>query len=199
MNHFTSADWHQKEGRYWTTLFNTISGPRTVVMIGTQNAVGIGNIGLFNSLVHIGAKPPLMGFILRPTSVSRHTYENLKINGVYTINHVSTELIEMAHQSSAKYDSQIDEFNEIGLTKELTEGFKAPFVQESPIKLGLEFVEDHFIQTNGTRLIVGEIKHVIIDSRLIRSDGFVDTTMAETVLTSGLDAYHSHQLMLRKP
>lgn len=199
MNHYTPEDWQQAQGRYWTIFFNTISGPRSVFMIGSENKNGIANIGLFNSLVHIGAKPPLMGFILRPTTVPRHTYQNISDNGVYTINHVSHALINKAHQTSAKYNVNTDEFDEIGITKEKHAAFSAPFVKESPIKLGLKFIEEHTIRANSTRLIIGEVKHVIIDSGLIASDGYVNTALAETTLASGLDAYHTHKLLLRKP
>ena len=38
--HFTSEDWKVSEDRYWITFFNSISGPRSVVMIGTQDQEG---------------------------------------------------------------------------------------------------------------------------------------------------------------
>jgi len=199
MNHFKSSDWLDKEGRYWTTFFNTISGPRSAVLIGTQDENKIGNLGIFNSLVHIGAKPPLLGFILRPTSVPRDTYENILKTGNYTINHITSQLVEQAHKSSAKYASDVDEFNAIGLSKKFIQDCHAPFIKESPIKLGLKLVEEHIIKANGTRLIVGEVKHVLIDNELVNPDGYIDTTAAQTMLTSGLDAYHSHQLQTRLP
>ena len=197
--HLTTKDWNKREGRYWGTFFNTISGPRSVVMIATQDENGIGNIGLFNSLVHLGANPPLLGFILRPTTVARHTYDNIKTLQHYTINHGNETLIPQLHQSSAKYERDEDEFEKTKLSKRWIDGFDAPFIVESPIALGLSFVEEHLIQANGTRLIVGEVQHVIIDEQYIGNDGFIDTTNAGTVLTSGLDAYHTHQLSKRMP
>ena len=198
MTQFTPENWENAEGRYWTTLFNTISGPRSAVLIGTQNVEGIGNIGLFNSLVHIGAKPPLLGFILRPTTVRRDTYENILENKHYTVNLISEPILDQAHQTSAKYDAEQDEFNTVGLEKEFIADFEAPFVKVSPIKLGLTLVEEHLIKKNGTRLIVGEIKLVDISPDLIHEDGSVNTTKAQTILASGLSAYHTHQFLTKK-
>ena len=195
--HFTSEDWKISEGRYWSTLFNSISGPRSAVMIGTQDQSGIGNIGLFNSLVHLGANPPLLGFVLRPTSVSRNTYQNLISSGRYTLQHGTVDLLSKVHQTSAKYDATQDEFEEIGFEKTYINGFQAPFIQGLPISLGMEFREEHLIQTNNTRLIVGEVKHILINESLIEDDGYIDTSMADTILVSGLDAYHRHDRIKR--
>ena len=196
---YNEGDWEARTDRFWSVCFNTISGPRSVFMIGTQDEHGVGNIGLFNSIVHIGANPPLLGFILRPTTVKRHTYENIKSNGCYTLNHSTPDLVEQTHQSAAKYARDVDEFDALGFKKQHLEGFNAPFIEASRIKLGLHFKEEHLIEANDTRLIVGEVTHVIIDEDLIKSDGFVDTAEAETLLVSGLDAYHRHSLIERKP
>lgn len=168
-------------------------------MIGTQNSKGSGNIGLFNSLVHIGANPPLLGFILRPTTVARHTYENILETNHYTINHGRVDDIEKAHQTSAKYEEEQDEFEETGFEKRFIDGFKAPFIKGASIALGLEFREEHLIKANDTRLIVGEVQHVLIDDKFVGEDGFIDTAEAQSLLTSGLDAYHSHELVKRMP
>ena len=195
---FTSTDWEKSAGRYWTTFFNTVSGPRSAVVIGTEDERKTGNLGLFNSLVHIGANPPLLGFILRPTTVARHTYDNITSNGSYSINQLHPTIIDQAHQTSAKYDASSDEFTEVGLTKEYLNDFRAPFVQESELKLGLKFKEEHFIETNGTRLIIGEVVIVSVPEQILESDGFINTAKIQTVLASGLDAYHNHELIGRK-
>lgn len=197
--HLTSQDWNEKKERYWPTFFNTISGPRSVVMIGTEDLNGVGNIGLFNSFVHLGANPPLLGFILRPTTVARHTYENLKTTGCYTINHGMQSRLEDVHQTSAKYEAGEDEFERCGWSKERIDGFDAPFIEDSPIKLGMRFVDEHLIPQNGTRLIVGQVEHVLIDEQYIGEDGFIDTAAAETLISCGLDAYFKYEPLKRVP
>lgn len=197
--HYQAEDWQVRAGRFWATFFNTISGPRSVFMIGTEHGKGVGNIGLFNSIAHIGANPPLLAFILRPTTVERHTYENIKNHGTYTLNHSTPDLVDQTHQSSAKYARDVDEFDALGFEKQYIDGFQAPFIKSSRIKLGLQFEEEHLIQANDTRLVVGKVQHVLIDDILVAEDGFIDTAEADTLLVSGLDAYHKHELIERKP
>ena len=66
---------------------------------------------IFNSIIHIGSNPPMLGFILRPLTVPRHTYTNFKENDYFTVNQVHKDDIEKAHQTAAKYDTEISEFS----------------------------------------------------------------------------------------
>ena len=84
---------------------NKISGLKSVNLIGSKSAESISNVSIFNSVVHIGANPPLLGFIMRPLTVERHTYENIKSTGFYTINHVSESIHRNAHRTSAKFEA----------------------------------------------------------------------------------------------
>lgn len=199
LKHFTPEDWSIRNDRYWATFFNTLSGPRSAVMIGTEDEQRVGNIGLFNSLVHLGANPPLLGFILRPTTVARHTHDNLLKSGCYTINHGSTDTYKAAHQTSAKYESHEDEFELCGWKKHYIQGFSAPFIADAPIQIGMRYVSEYHIKENDTRLIVGSIVHVLINEDLIGADGFIDTAAAKSLLSCGLDAYHKHELIERLP
>ena len=58
-------------------LINSLVGFRSVCLIGTINQKNISNLAIFNSIVHIGASPPLIGFVVRPDCVDRHTLSNI--------------------------------------------------------------------------------------------------------------------------
>ncbi|NDB80030.1 flavin oxidoreductase, partial [archaeon] len=59
--------------RYRTQLINSLWGVRPAVLVSTIDKKGNSNLAIFNSLMHIGAHPPLVGLIFRPDSVDRHT------------------------------------------------------------------------------------------------------------------------------
>ena len=86
---------------YRLNLINSITGYKSAQLIGTQNNAGATNLAVFSSVIHLGSNPPLVGFILRPTTVPRHTFANLKETGVFTLNHISAPHIEDAHHTSA--------------------------------------------------------------------------------------------------
>ena len=189
MKHITSDSIENMESRYKANLFNTISGFKSANLLGTSDDLGSTNLAVFNSVVHIGANPPYLGFILRPTTVERHTYENIKETGFYTINHIHESFIEKAHQTSAKYDRKISEFDACGFEEEYLDQFKAPYVQQARIKLGLQFEEQHLVKANDTLLVIGKVLHAHLEDGLIGKDGSVDLEKAGSVAISGLYDY----------
>lgn len=171
-------------------MLNQISGVRTAVLIGTKSRSGQSNLAIFNTLVHVGARPPLLGFVLRPTSVERHTYENLRDTGQFSLNLATEAIYQQAHQTSGNWPREVSEFEQSGLTETLVEGFDlAPQVAECPIRLIAELREEHPIAANGCRFIVGEVVHLIVDAGL-QTDQRLNHEVAETLLVSGLDTYY---------
>ncbi|WBV53672.1 flavin reductase family protein [Chryseobacterium gambrini] len=195
--HFTNQQIAETEERKRTALVNSLSGFKSLNLIGTVNKDGQANLAVFNSVMHIGANPPLMGFISRPDSVERHTLENIQQTGYYTINHVNKEIFEKAHQTSARYKREQSEFEASGLTAEYKNNFSAPFVQESSIQIGLILKEIVSVKSNGTHLIVGEITDLYFPEEIWDETGILDIEKAGTVAGSSLDGYHTTQLLKR--
>ncbi|MCS7053720.1 MAG: flavin reductase, partial [Ignavibacterium sp.] len=75
------------ERRYRINFVNSLSGFKSANLIGTISKSGITNLAIFSSVIHVGANPPLIGILFRPLSVPRHTYNNIKETGCFTINH----------------------------------------------------------------------------------------------------------------
>ena len=185
------------EKHYRTNLVNSLIGFKSANLIGTISKEGKTNLAIFSSVIHVGANPPLMGFLMRPVSVERHTYSNIKETGCFTINHINKEIYKQAHQTSGRYDKNVSEFDACGLTPEYTETIKAPYVKESTIKIGLRFVEGQEIKSNGTIFIVGEIVEIILPDDVVAMDGYIDIEKAGTIAISGLDGYHETKRIAR--
>mgnify|MGYP000903177517 CR=1 FL=1 len=183
------------ELRKRATFINSLSGFKSLGLIGTQNSKGETNLALFSSLVHIGANPPYIAFINRPDVVDRHTLSNIKETGYYTINHVNPSIFKQAHQTSANYPQEISEFDATGLPVSYKENFLAPYVAESNIQIGMEFKERINISLNQTSMIIGEIKFVHYPSNCLLEDGFLDIEKAGTITSSGVDSYHTTKLL----
>lgn len=171
-------------------LINSLSGFKSANLMGTVNAEGTENLAIFSSVVHLGSNPPLLGCILRPHSVPRHTYENIKETGWYTINHVNRDIYEQAHQTSGKYHKELSEFEMTGLSPWYSDACKAPYVDEARIRIGLQPVEEHLIEANDTVLLVGAVSEVWIPDDAREEDGKLNIEKAGTVTISGLDGYH---------
>ncbi len=171
-------------------LMNSLSGYKSANLLGTVSNDGFENVAVFSSIVHLGSNPPVLGFILRPTTVPRNTYENIINTGYYTVNHISKEFTEQAHHTSAKYDKLVSEFDMTGLTSEYKKDFHAPFVKESPVQIGLKFLEEYYIKANDTLLVVGEIQCFYVNEDMYsEKDGFLDLSKGKVATINGLDAY----------
>ena len=176
-------------------FINSLSGFKSANLVGTADASKQSNLAIVSSVVHLGANPPLLGMVMRPHSVPRGTLENILGSGVYTLNHVHQDIYKQAHQTSARYPEDASEFDEVGLTEQWEDDFKAPFVKECLIKIGMEFREQHSLGINGTEFIIGEIVSIEMPDDIVAEDGFVSLEQAGTVAVSSLDTYHSTQVL----
>lgn len=182
---------------YRQAFINTISGFKSANLIGTINHEGVTNLAIFSSVVHVGANPPCLGFILRPTTVERHTYDNIKTTGHYTINHVHHDFVKEAHQTSAKYPADVSEFEACGFTPMYSNAFRAPYVQESSIKIGMQFLEEYPLQVNGTIFIIGKIVEIILSENILLESGHINLDEIGSIAIGGLDTYYATKLLTR--
>ena len=195
--HLSYKELLEWETRKRANLINSIGGFKSVCLIGTQNKLKQSNLAIFNSIVHIGANPPLIGFIVRPDSVDRHTLTNIEETGYYTINHINETIFEQAHQTSARYPKEISEFEATDLSSEYKNEFEAPYVEKSAINMGVQFKERIDIKLNNTILIIGEIKEIYFPENCLCEDGFLDIEKAQSIACSGLDSYHKTERLAR--
>jgi len=188
---FTLEDILKFDQRYRATFVNSLGGFKSLVLIGTVNDKGHTNLAVFNSFFHLGAHPPLFGFVVRPDSAERHTLENILTSGEFTVNHVDATFYKQAHQTSARYPENVSEFTATSLTPHYMEPFKAPFVTESKIKIAAEFVRKIDLVENGTIIVVAKIKSVVLPKDCVEMDGYVDLEKAGSISCVGLDSYHT--------
>lgn len=177
-------------GRYRANLINTASGPRSACLIGTTNDDGQHNLAIFNTVTHIGANPPLIGLIMRPHTVERHTYENIIDTSKYTISHVHGDWVERAHQTSGKYARNISEFDVTGLHPVLDDD-GTPYVQQARVSLSLHLEEEHKIASNDSILLIGRVTALRYHKEDITEGGRIDLAKANSAVVGGLYDYYT--------
>ena len=185
-----SLEIHNLEKQQKVHLINSLSGFKSVSLVGTTSNSGRTNLAIFSSIFHIGANPPLIAMIFRPSPPERNTLSNILETGFYTLNHLNESIYKQGHQTSARYDKEISEFDVTGLTPNFKNDFKAPFVKESNIQLGIQFKEKIDIKINDTIMVIGEIVQIYFPENCLSKDGFIDIEKANTITCSGLDSYH---------
>jgi flavin reductase (DIM6/NTAB) family NADH-FMN oxidoreductase RutF len=185
--------------RYRATFVNSLAGFRQAVLVGTKSKDDICNLAIFNSLIHLGANPALFGLINRPDTVQRDTLQNIRETGCYTLNYVPADYFYSAHQTSARYDKNVSEFEAVGFHERYISGCYAPAVEEATVRIVMRLEQIIPIELNGTLLIIGSIDQVEIPDDLVQNDGFVNLNQADVLVTQGLDAYFTTRFLGRLP
>lgn len=197
MKHYSKTDIGALEKLFRLNMMNSCTGYKSANLLATKSNSGITNVAVFNSVTHIGSNPAILGFILRPTTVPRNTFKNIKDTGVFTVNHITKEMIQQAHQTSAKYEEGISEFAETGLHEEYLDSFFAPYAKQSSVKLGCKYLNEYHIKENDTILVIGGIEHLYFDEDIQAPDGWLKLEDAYTVAINGLDGYALPSLLDR--
>lgn len=195
--HLSAVEIANMETRQRAAFMNSLTGFKSASLIGSIDKSQNLNLSIFSSVTHLGSNPPLIGFISRPNVTERHTLDNIIETKFYTINHINKHIYKQAHQTSARYPKKISEFDATGLTPQFIAGMKAPYVEESIIKYGLEYMESHELNINKTVLVIGRVIDVILPENCLLNDGTIDIEQAETIAISGLDGYHTTNRMAR--
>ncbi|MFZ0489181.1 MAG: flavin reductase [Salegentibacter sp.] len=197
MKHITSEDIRSMEKVFRLNLINSCTGYKSANLIGTKSEKTGPNVAVFSSVTHLGSNPALLGFITRPTTSPRNTYMNIRETQYFTVNHIGEHMIESAHQTAAKYHEEISEFQKTGLEEEYLDGFYAPYVKQSGIKLGCKYENEYHISENDTLLVVASIEHIYFEEGIQAPDGWLRLDDAGTVAIDGLDGYALPNLLDR--
>ena len=170
-------------------LINSCTGYKSANLIGTKSKDGNSNVAVFSSITHLGSDPALLGFILRPATVPRNSYTNMKETGYFTVNHVTEEFISQAHQTSASYEYGISEFDVTGLKEVYHDGIHEPFVAKSPVQILCKYLSEYEIKENNCIHILASIEKIYCNENLLTNDYWLQLEKGNVVAINGLDGY----------
>jgi flavin reductase (DIM6/NTAB) family NADH-FMN oxidoreductase RutF len=197
MKHITHDDISKMEKIERINLMNSCTGFKSANLIATISKEGVSNVAVFSSITHLGSNPGLLGFIVRPTTVPRDTYTNLKDVGYFTVNHITSTMIVDAHHTSANYEVGISEFDKTNLEEEYKTEIKVPFVKGSPVQLYCKYINEYFIKENDTIHIIASIEAVFYNEGLKHNDGWLQLEKGNVVSINGSDGYCLPKLIHR--
>jgi len=72
-------------------------------------------------------------------------------------------------------------------------------VAESPLQIGLKYINEYPIEENGTVLLIGQIEVVQIKEAAMEEGGFINYQELHTAGTIGLNTYFSFQEKAKFP
>ncbi|MBC7606501.1 MAG: flavin reductase [Burkholderiales bacterium] len=189
MKRLSQNDLSQMEKVHRLNLINSCTGYKSANLIATQSKTGLTNVAVFSSITHLGSNPAMLGFIVRPTTVPRDTYKNIRETGFFTVNHIAAEMISDAHHTAASYPQGVSEFDKTNLMAEFKTGISTPFVKGSPVQLYCRYLNEYYIKENDTIHVIAAIEELFFEERLEHRDGWLQLDKGNSVAINGLDGY----------
>ena len=120
--------------------------PRAIAWVSTDSVAGVGNIAPISFFTVVGRLPPVLSISMQPRSdgvTLKDTFVNIRDTGQFVVNVTSIRQAHHVHRSAFEFDSDVDEFEALGLKKGACEVVSAPRILDAPISF--ECVLDRII------------------------------------------------------
>lgn len=151
--------------------------PRAIAWVSTSSTVGVGNIAPVSFFTVVGRMPPILSISLQPRAdgvTLKDTFLNIRDTGEFVVNVASIGQADAVHRSAFEFDTDVDEFEALGLTKAASETISAPRIGEAPISF--ECVVDRIIPMPPLpdHVVWGRVTRIHIRDDLYLPNGRID-------------------------
>lgn len=168
--------------------------PRPIAFVSTISKNGINNLSPFSFFNVFGANPPILAFSPARRgrdNTTKDTYSNLLETRQCVIQIVTHSMVEQMNQSSADYDSDIDEFQKSGFTPIDSEIVLPKRVSESPVHFECELYD--MIEVGGkagsANIAICEIKLIHVREDILDVKGNIDPFKLDAIGRNGGNWY----------
>lgn len=167
--------------------------PRPIAWVSTVSDEGVHNLAPYSFFNGVTANPPSVVFspVNRRDGSKKDTVINIEQNRQFVVNIVNRELAEVMNQTSAEYDSEVDEFEITGIAYEASSKVAPRRVKESPIQLECELIQIVPVGEGplASNLVIGKILLAHVSDSVLDSDGQIDPQKVDSVGRMGGIAY----------
>jgi flavin reductase (DIM6/NTAB) family NADH-FMN oxidoreductase RutF len=166
----------------WNDAYKLLIGsvlPRPIAFVSTADEQGIANLAPFSFFTGICADPMMFCFapMLRGTDGSKKdTLKNIEATHEFVINIVGETVVTQMNDTAIEFPSDVDEFEQVKLTKILSEIVKPPRVKECDVHLecALHQIVEFGDHPGAGSLVIGKVLMVHVNDELY-FDGKIDT------------------------
>ena len=163
-----------------TTSYKLLIGsvlPRAIAWVSTRSTAGVGNIAPVSFFTVVGRFPPVLSITLQPRAdgvTLKDTFVNIRDTNEFVVNIASIGQADAVHRSAYEFDTGVDEFEALGLTKAPSEVISAPRIGDAPISF--ECVVDRIIPIPPLpdHVVWGRAKRIHIRDDLYLPNGRID-------------------------
>ncbi|BBZ36517.1 flavin reductase family protein [Mycolicibacterium confluentis] len=150
--------------------------PRAIAWVSTASTSGVGNIAPISFFTVVGRFPPVLSISLQPRSdgvTLKDTFVNIRDTGEFVVNLASIGQADAVHRSAYEFDSDVDEFQALGLDRAASDVISAPRIAGAPISF--ECVVDRIIPVPPEDHVVwGRVVRIHVRDDLYLPNGRID-------------------------
>lgn len=143
-----------------------VTQPSPVVLVSTISHNGILNVAPFAMFMNCSTKPYSM--IAIAISTKTDTYHNIKETKEFIIGIPKEEMLDKLCEAGKKFESSINEFDEVGLTAYPSTSLKCKRVAECIVNIDCTFEKE--IETGNHNIIIGKVIACDIDEDKYEAD-----------------------------
>ena len=174
-------------------LIMSAVAPRPIALVSTIGEDGVFNLAPFSCFGTLAFKPALVYIQFSWTRDGRKkdTVRNIEFSKDFMVNVVTESLAEAMNKSSTEYPSDVDEFNEVGLTPVKADRVKSPMVAESPVNMECKLVQIMQFGESplGSQVAIGQVVLVHVKDELWSGEYIEPSRLKAIARIGGRDSY----------
>ncbi|TVY10966.1 flavin reductase family protein [Paenibacillus cremeus] len=172
----------------WREAYKLLIGsivPRPIAFVSTVDGHGRCNLAPFSFFTGICAEPMMVCFapMIRGTDgAKKDTLANIEATQQFVINIVGEKLAEQMNDCAIEYPPDVDEFEQVGLTKRKSECVDPPSVLECDVHLEctLHQIISFGEQPGAGSLVIGQVVCVHVNDALYEN-GKINTAKLQPI------------------
>ncbi len=174
------------------TLMVQLITPRPIAWVSSVSEAGVTNLAPYSFFNGVGANPPTVVFCPanQRDGSPKDSLRNVLETNEFVVNVVSSDDAALMNQSSANYDSEVSEFEAIGIETLESEKVTPPRIASSRAQFECRLLQHIELGTgpSGANVVIGEIVLLHVADSII-SDGIVDPAKLDNIGRLGGKAY----------
>lgn len=171
-------------GIVYSTMIRTIT-PRPIAWVSTVSPGGIANLAPFSFFNGVGSRPAALMFsaVNRQDGTQKDTVCNIKSNGQFVVNVVSSGHAEAMMRTSFEYDYEESEFDAVGVTPTASERVIPPRVSGCDVHFECELIQIVGVGEGplAANIVIGKILLIEIADRVLDDRSKVDPEKLDTI------------------
>jgi len=180
--HYDPADMSVKE--IYQLLVQLVV-PRPIAWVSSISNDGVTNLAPYSFFNAVGANPPTLMFcpVNRRDGTFKDSLANVIDNGEFVVNVVSYDLGDTMSQTSADFDKEISEFEEVGIENVPSVCVGPPRVARSLAQF--ECRRNRIIHLGegpaGANIVIGDILKIHVSDEVIKEPGKIDPEKLDAI------------------